>query len=57
MLERADRIVVLEEGRARDEGSHAELIARPGSYRTAWELQTEQGAPEAAEAARTSKAG
>lgn len=35
----ADRIVVLADGRVEDEGSHAELAARPGRYRDLFELQ------------------
>jgi len=44
VLERADRIVVLEDGRVTACGSHADLIARDGSYRTAWQLQSDRGA-------------
>ncbi len=39
VLASADRIIVLESGRLVDEGTHTELIRRPGSYRDAWELQ------------------
>ncbi len=35
----ADRIVVLEEGRVADIGTHAELLSRPGLYRRVWEIQ------------------
>jgi subfamily B ATP-binding cassette protein MsbA len=35
----ADRIIVLDAGRIADEGSHAELLARPGVYRRLHELQ------------------
>ena len=38
-LERADQILVLEAGQVIDRGTHAELIARPGSYQDAWRLQ------------------
>jgi ATP-binding cassette subfamily B protein len=44
VLERAQRILVLEEGRITAAGSHAELIQRPGAYQQAWMLQSEQPA-------------
>ena len=47
-LERANRILVLEDGRITALGSHAELIQRQGAYRQAWLLQREQSAPAAA---------
>ena len=36
---KADRIVVLEGGRIVEEGSHAELLARGGSYKRLYDLQ------------------
>ena len=36
---RADRIVILENGRISDIGTHEELISRPGYYREVYELQ------------------
>lgn len=41
-LERAQRVLVLEEGRLTAVGSHEELIAREGLYRRAWLLQSEE---------------
>jgi ATP-binding cassette subfamily B protein/subfamily B ATP-binding cassette protein MsbA len=41
----ADRIVVLEDGRIVEQGTHAELIERSGRYRTMVDLQTHPGAP------------
>ena len=38
-IRHADTIIVLEEGRLTDQGSHAELCARPGPYREAWLAQ------------------
>ncbi len=50
-LERAHRIVVLEDGQVSAVGDHATLIQREGPYRRAWLLQSEQaGATEAIEA-------
>jgi ATP-binding cassette, subfamily B, bacterial len=40
-LMHADRIIVIEHGRVTQSGSHAELIAVEGTYRTLWEIQTE----------------
>lgn len=38
-LRNADRIVVIEDGRVTQQGTHAELIARPGYYRDLDEVQ------------------
>ncbi len=38
-LEQADLVLVLEEGRLVDVGSHEELVARPGPYHDAWAAQ------------------
>lgn len=40
----ADHIVVLDEGRVRQQGTHAELLSQPGPYSALWRLQTEQTA-------------
>lgn len=37
----ADRIIVLEDGRITQRGTHAELIAKRGLYATLWRIQTE----------------
>ncbi len=39
VLARADRILVLVQGRIVDGGTHEELLTRPGPYREAWRLQ------------------
>ena len=41
-LERAARILVLEDGRLIASGSHHQLIQQPGLYREAWRLQQER---------------
>ena len=46
VLEDAHRILVLEDGHLVDSGTHAELIERPGSYRSAYLLQTERSGKE-----------
>ncbi len=42
VLKEADSILVMEEGKIVDRGTHADLIARDGSYQRAWELQQEE---------------
>ncbi len=43
VLSHADLVLVLDEGRLVDQGTHRELIARPGPYREAWLVQREEG--------------
>ncbi|MDH4121087.1 MAG: ABC transporter ATP-binding protein/permease [Deltaproteobacteria bacterium] len=45
VLERANRILVLEDGRVTAQGTHQALIAQEGAYRQAWRLQSEQHPP------------
>lgn len=47
-VSRADRIHVLSAGRVAESGSHAELMAADGLYRRLFDLQSAQGAKEAA---------
>ena len=37
----ADRILVLDKGKLVDQGTHRELISRPGIYQDAWRVQKE----------------
>ena len=46
-LRTADRILVMDEGRIVEQGSHGDLLARDGLYRQLWEMQ---GHPEPREA-------
>jgi len=41
---RADRVVVLHDGRIAEEGQHAELLLRGGAYTRLWEAYAEGGA-------------
>ena len=38
-VRRADRILVIDRGRIVEEGSHAELLTRPGLYRRLHDMQ------------------
>lgn len=44
-LRRADRILVLEEGRVAETGTHTELVATGGLYATLWQAQEQEGNP------------
>ena len=44
VLERADRVIVLDRGRVVDEGRHHELAVREGPYREAWRRQADETA-------------
>jgi ATP-binding cassette subfamily B protein len=37
----ADRIIVLEDGRISDQGSHRALISRPGLYQRVYQIQSQ----------------
>jgi ATP-binding cassette subfamily B multidrug efflux pump len=41
-LERCDHVLVLDGGRVVDQGTHGELITRPGPYRDTWEAQSDR---------------
>ncbi|HEU5029398.1 MAG TPA: thiol reductant ABC exporter subunit CydC [Spirillospora sp.] len=40
-LDAVDEIIVLSGGRVADRGTHADLVSRPGLYRTLWQRETE----------------
>ena len=52
----ADHIVVLDEGRVAEAGTHAELYARGGLYRQLWDLQLAEQDDGAAASARQLRA-
>ena len=57
VLERADRVVVLDRGRVVDQGRHHELAARDGPYREAWWRQADEAAGRRADEAARRQAG
>ena len=57
VLERADRVVVLDRGRVVDEGRHHDLIARDGPYREAWRRQADEAAGRRADGTARKQAG
>ncbi|MFH1277820.1 MAG: ABC transporter ATP-binding protein [Candidatus Eisenbacteria bacterium] len=44
-IRNVDRIVVLHHGRIREEGTHEELVAKGGLYRTLYDLEYRNGSP------------
>jgi ATP-binding cassette subfamily B protein len=44
-LRHADSVLVLEDGRVAERGTHDELLARGGLYATLWRSQEEEGNP------------
>ena len=42
-LMQADKILVLEDGKAAEIGSHSELVARPGTYQRVYHMQSDAG--------------
>ena len=44
-IQNCARIIVLQEGRIVEQGTHAELLAIDGHYRSAWQLQSREGTP------------
>lgn len=42
----ADQIIMLEQGRIVEQGTHADMVALGGRYANLWQLQTDQDAPE-----------
>jgi ATP-binding cassette subfamily B protein len=56
-VRRADRIVVLADGRVVEDGAHADLVARRGRYARLYELQAQRFRDDAAEPAAADSAG
>jgi ATP-binding cassette subfamily B protein len=48
-LAHADQVIVLDEGRVTQRGTHAELIGREGLYQRLWAIQNQPGAAEVAD--------
>ncbi|MCC7340797.1 MAG: ABC transporter ATP-binding protein, partial [Bryobacterales bacterium] len=44
-VRRADRIMVVENGRLHEQGTHEELLARNGLYRKLYDMQFDQKEP------------
>jgi len=42
-IQRADRILVLENGKIAEQGTHSELLAQNGIYHNMWDLQQRSG--------------
>ncbi len=56
-VEHADEILVVDDGRVADRGTHAELLSRPGFYRDLYDLQVRQAAEAHADLAAAEAAG
>ena len=56
-VEHADEILVVDDGRVADRGTHAELLARPGFYRDLFNLQVRQAEEARADLAAAEAAG
>lgn len=56
-VEHADEILVVDDGRIADRGTHAELLSRPGFYRDLYDLQVRQAEEARADLAAAEAAG
>lgn len=56
-VEHADEILVVDDGRVADRGTHAELLSRPGFYRDLYDLQVRQAEEARADLAAAEAAG